>query len=134
MNRSRPIARLATADDLRAWVGRMPPVEWCIAENIVGYTAERASEIVGLGFVTWDEYGRAWGWLEKREALPTLMMHRKAKAMLALLRDVGEPALYAFCSQTIPGSEKWLRRLGFVPAPELTTDPDHPVHKCSLST
>lgn len=131
MNRTRPSARIATADDFLRYAGRMPPAEWCIAES-VGYAAERNGELVALGIVTWDHFGRAWGWFDTREALPALMLHRKAKAMLAVLRAVGEPVIYAGCDYTIAGAEKWLRRLGFIHDPEMSSE-ERSVWRCNLS-
>ena len=120
--------RVATAADFRAFLGREPPPIW------TGLVAEdEAGEIVAAGAVIWDEYGRAWGSYSTRQPLLAVTMHRAARRMLAALKAVEEPALYTFCSQSIPGAEKWLRRLGFEPAPKLTTDPEHPVWVCDLS-
>jgi hypothetical protein len=118
--------RPATADDFRRFVGGDPPPIW------LGLVAEENGEIVGAGVVFWDELGRAWGSYSARRALPPVTMHRAARRVLAALEAVGEPALYTFCSRTIVGAQKWLRRLGFKPLPELTTDPNHPVWVCTI--
>jgi hypothetical protein len=115
------ITRAAIAVDFEKFLDRAPPPVWA------GLVAEEDGEIVGAGIVIWDEYGRAWGSYSALRPLPVITMHRAAKRMLAVLQAVGEPALYVFCSRTIPGAERWLSHLGFTPLPELTTDPNHPV-------
>jgi hypothetical protein len=124
--------RPASAEDLRRYAGCDLPADWAIDGWAIGYAAERAGEIVALGLVTRDIYLRAWAWFNSRERLPALMMHRKAKAMLAILREVGEPVIYAGCDYSIPGAEKWLQRLGFVPDTDLST-PERSVWRCNLS-
>jgi hypothetical protein len=112
--------RSATAADFRRFSGFDVPAEYCIDGKAIGYAAERDGIIVALGLVTWDNFGRAWGWFNKTECLPAVTMHRRALAMLAILREVGEPAIHAFCSASIPGAETWLDRLGFARDEPLT--------------
>lgn len=116
MNRSRrQIARLATADDFRAFFGREPPNIW------FGLTAERDGELIGMGVVRWDEWGRAWASFDAGEAVPPILMHRAARSAIDTLREVGEPAIYTFCDAAIPRAAAWLTRLGFAPDLTLST-------------
>jgi hypothetical protein len=125
------VIRLAKPDDLRAYAGFDPPAEYCICAAL-GYVAERDGVIVAISLVTWDIHERAWVWFDAKEPLSPIAMHRRALSTFAVLREVGEPVVYAFCSQTTPGAAKWLDRLGFRPMPELTMEPDHPVWQCVL--
>lgn len=102
-------------------VGHAIPPEWNIAK-VVGHAAECDGDLVAVGCVTWDRYGRCWGWFSWRERLSPFLIHRKAVAMLDLLRDCGEPAVHAICNRAIPGAEMWLRRLGFERDPALDMD------------
>lgn len=122
--------RRATADDARAIAGGTLPADWCIGAP-VGWAAERDGEVIALGAVTWDRYGRAWGWFSGSGAVPAITMHRKAREMLAMLREAGEPTLYAICNTAIPGADTWLRRLGFVEAPDMHSEAG-PVWQCNL--
>lgn len=112
--------RPATPADVLAYYGREPPADWCIENSVLGYVAERDGLLVGIGIVTWDCHGRAWGWFGNREPFSAVTMHRKALSIMGILRQVGEPVLHAICAKDIPGSDKWLRRLGFAPDPKLT--------------
>lgn len=107
------------------------PEEWRIGPP-VGFAAERDGELVAIGTVTWDRWGRCWAWYNSREQLPAITMHRRAREMMGWLREAGEPALYAICHPGIPGSVKWLERLGFVLDVNLT-HPKGPVYRCDLS-
>jgi hypothetical protein len=118
--------RPASADDFRNLFGRDPPPVW-LGLAAVDESGGPGGEIVGLGIVFWDEWGRAWGSYSAKRALPPVTMHRAARRVLAALEGAGEPALHVFCSRAIAGSEAWLRHLGFRPAPELDVDPDFPV-------
>lgn len=125
--------RVVRAEDIRAVLGCDIDPVYCIPEcKPVGYAAERDGAVVAIGVVTWDTEGRAWGWFNTRERLPAVVMHRRARAMLALLREAGEPALYAICNGAIPGAETWLRRLGFV-VDEALTHPWGPVYRWDLT-
>lgn len=121
--------RLATAEDIRSYAGRELPADYCIC-SALGYAAERDGRVVAISLVTWDSYARAWVWFDTTEPLSPIVMHRRALKTIKVLREVGEPLLLAFCSRRIADAEKWLKRLGFHPAPELTTDPNHPVWRC----
>lgn len=131
--------RPVRVDDVRAYTGEdlipdyatMPPFGW---------VAEAGGELVGIGFVVWDKWGRAWGSFNRRSDadgkpyVPALLVHKKAKEMIDWLREAGQPALYAECSQTIPGAAKWLERLGFKHDPVLSANNRLPVFVCTLST
>lgn len=124
-----PTVRLATADDLRRYAGRNPP-EWCV--EWCGYVAERDGEIVALGMVFWDKWGRTWGLYDFRERQSPFLMHRLARETIAHLRRIGVTTLHAFCDDRVPKADLWLKRLGFRLAPELPPDPT-PVWICTLS-
>lgn len=130
MSRSSLRLRRVSVDDLLELDAVLPP-EWRIREP-AGWVAERNGRVVAAGTVSWDEWGRAWGWFNRREPVPAVTMHRRAIEMLRLLREVGEPALYAICHVETPGAEKWLKRLGFVPDATLTHELG-PVYRCDLS-
>ena len=53
-------------------------------------------------------------YFDNKEGVSPFLMHRLAKRTIAHLRSVGVEHLYAECSDSILGAEKWLRRLGFV--------------------
>lgn len=124
--------RRVRADDLRAYTGEDMPAELSSMEP-AGWVAERDGRMIGLGAVAWDHYYRAWGWVSTREPLSAVVLHRHACRMLAMLREAGEPALYVFRDVNCATSERWLRRLGFVPAPELNGTQPLPVWKCDLT-
>lgn len=132
MNPSSLRVRRVTAEDVRALLGSDIHPEFCIGEP-AGFAAERDGELVAIGTVTWDRWGRAWGWLNRPGAIPAVTMHRRARAMLSLLREVEEPALYVICNHAIPGADTWLRRLGFV-EDETLKHPLGAVYRCDLST
>lgn len=122
------MTRLATADDFRRFFGREPPAIW------FGLAAEDAAgAIVGMGIVTHDAFGRAWGSYSATRRLSAATMHRAAQRTLAALREAGEPVLYVHCHLSIPGAERWLRRLGFTAAPEIPSDAENPVWKWPIS-
>lgn len=125
------LVRRVTLDDMRAMDAVLPP-EWRIGEPI-GYAAERDGELVAVGSVTWDQWGRAWGWFNRRGHVPAITMQRCALATLKLLRDVGEPRIYTICNAAIPGSDTWLRRLGFAVDPTLQHNLGI-IWRCDLST
>lgn len=121
--------RRVTLDDVLA-LDALLPQEWRVGEP-VGYAAERDGALVAIGTVTWDRWGRAWGWYNSREQLPAITMHRCAIEMLRMMREVRAPALYAICGLQFAGSVKWLDRLGFVPDETLTHELG-PVYRCDL--
>lgn len=125
------VVRRLTREDLQALDAELPE-EWNIGKP-AGYAAERNGELVAIGQVTWDRYGHVWGWFNKRERIPAIIMHRCALEVLDFLSrpEVGEKHLYMICNLAVPGAEKWVRRLGFVPD-ETLTHPYGPVFRCDL--
>jgi hypothetical protein len=103
--------RLATPGDISAFAGQEPP-EWCV--EWVAYVAEHEGKPIALGTIFWDKWGRVWGAFDNKEGVSPFLMHRLAKRTITHLRSVGVEHLYAECSDSILGAEKWLRRLGFV--------------------
>lgn len=132
MNPSSLHLRAASADDIRAVLGVDIDPEYC-AMAPFGYAAERDGKVVAVGTITWDNRGVAWAWFNGRGAVPAITIHRKALAVLDMLREVGEPVLYTICDISVPCAEKWLRRLGFV-RDETLMHPWGPVYRCDLST
>lgn len=110
---SRARLRRATRGDLAAY-GAGLPEGWCAEGWMLGYALEQDDQVAAYGIVTQDRYGRLWGWFSRRAAVSPFMMHRKARELLAIVRDAGEPAVWAICHPTIPGAATWLERLGFV--------------------
>jgi hypothetical protein len=123
--------RAATPDDLRSYIGSDPHPAWSVES--FGILAERDGAIIALGIVTWDRYGRAWGWFSRREAVSAIAVHRLIIEAFGHLRKLGEPALYVLCDTSIPTAERWLRLLGFRRIPELIVDGEHPVWVCDLT-
>ena len=121
--------RLATPDDLSAFARREPP-DWCI--EWLGYVAERDGRLLALGSVFWDKWGRVWGAFDKKERVSPFLMHRLARVTITRLREIGIKQLYAECDLRVPNAAKWLRRLGFRPAPIVPPDPRQ-VWICTLS-
>ena len=113
--------RNATAADYRALTGRDPPECW------FGFAGVEEGAVVALGGVTWRWDARrmralCWCSFDARVRVPAVTMHRLALKTLRFLAGDGEPAAFAFCDHRIPGAEKWLRRLGFAPDAEMSTD------------
>lgn len=76
------------------------------------------SEIVGMGGVIYDEWGRAFGFFDA-EIRPTFALHRAGMRFMKGMREAGETLIYAVCDFEV--SEKadvWLRRLGFERDPD----------------
>lgn len=115
MNHSRPSPRLATPDDFRRFFGRDPPAVW------FGLVAEKDGEILGVGIVQWDEWGRAWGSVDAAAKVSPIVLHRAARSAIDTLTKVGEPVIYAFCNTAVPHAAAWLARLGFAPDAALST-------------
>jgi hypothetical protein len=107
--------RLATPGDFERFYGRPPPDEW------FGVLGERNGVILGMGSAVWDKWGRAWLFFNRGDSdVSAFAMHRLALWVMNDLRKTfQETTVHAFCDATIPGAEKWLRRLGFEPAPEI---------------
>ncbi|WP_442582515.1 hypothetical protein ACSBOB_11460 [Mesorhizobium sp. ASY16-5R] len=62
-----------------------------------------------------NPHGAACGFFDRRQPVSAFTVHRAAYRIMAALREVGEEALYVQCDGSIPGAERWLRRLGFAP-------------------
>lgn len=107
--------RLATPDDFARFYGKQPPDEW------YGVLGERDGVVLGMGNVTWDQWGRPWLFFNRAVPdVPAIAMHRLARWVMNDLRTAfGETTVHAFCDTNIAGAEKWLRRLGFEPDPEM---------------
>lgn len=103
--------RRSTGDDFERFYGRPAPPFW------MGKTVERNGRVVGIGAIIWDDEGRALGAFDQTEPLSKYLMHRTLLGMIRILREVGEPVLYVARDDSIPGSERWLRRAGFEPVP-----------------
>jgi len=129
---SRTSHRLAGVNEYCAFSGETAPAEWPGIKPFV-LLAERDGEPVAIGAVSWDQYGRAWGEFGCKEKVSAALMHRTALHVLRMLREVGEPVIYAFCDKQIEGAEKWLRRLGFQIDDGMTTDPERPVWRRDLT-
>src|SRR6185437_6531379 len=117
MSQTRPILRTASPDDFRAYSGRDPDPRWCV--EWWGEVVEHEGELIGIGVISRDEYGRLWAWVDVRGPISGFLIHRAVTAWVTGLRKNGAPALYAYCSDRIAGAERWLRRLGFAPDPSL---------------
>ena len=129
------VLRRATADDFLAFFGRPPPTEIWFA-----VAACRGDELVAIGSVFWFWNARsasnhvlqAWAYIDEKEPMPAVVKHRIALRALAILRAEGETAIYSCCNSSIDGAERWLRRLGFLPAPEWAIG-NEMVWRCDLS-
>lgn len=106
--------RTSTAGDFEQFYGRPAPPIW------MGRTVARNGKVVGMGAIIWDEEGRALGAFDQTEPLSRFLIHRTLLEMIRILKEVGEPVLYVARDDSIPGSERWLKRAGFSPVP------DHP--------
>ncbi len=108
--------RLATPNDFIRFYGHAPPDEW------FGVTAERDGVLLGMGSVVWDRWGRPWLLFNRGVPdVPAIAMHRLARWVMRDLRQTfREEEVFAFCDEKIAGAEKWLRRLGFEPVPEMS--------------
>ena len=99
--------RLATKDDFLRVGEKVPPAPWFAMVAVDG------ENLVGFGTITWDEHGHACGYFDRLGNVSAVTIHRTARMVIEWLRGVGEPALYVSCSETIPGAQRWLERLGF---------------------
>lgn len=105
--------RPATDDDYEAFYGRAAPAEWFGLVDASPYLIE------GLGLVFkcteqrwWVAFARCPGVGKVKTA------HTAAKQLLSMARDRGL-AVHALADTGIPGAEKWLARLGFMPTDEM---------------
>lgn len=98
--------RVATDDDFRTFYEREPPEVWH------AMCGDRDGIIAGIAGVVYGEDGVAIGFLDATER-PSFALHRAAKRFLAVMKAVGEKAIYTSCEDSIPRAEEWLIRLGF---------------------
>ena len=103
--------RVATEADFRAFYDREPP-EVCVL-----MCGDRDGKIVGMAGVVYGDDGVAIGFLDATER-PSFALHRAAKKFLAVMKAVGEKAIYTSCEEGIPRAEEWLTRLGFKLLPD----------------
>jgi len=80
----------------------------------IGMTYEVDGEPALVGLVTWHD-GTCWvhAHINDDHYKRAFLLHRRAKAMVKILFDVGEPALFALCDDWVPNAESWLTKLGF---------------------
>lgn len=122
--------RPATAADFRAWCGREPDAAWhCQWQGVL---VERDGIPVAIGVMSLDPWNRVWLWTDMREPLPPVMLHRTVLDCLDEMLRRGITIVHCYRNEEISGSERWLRRLGFVPAPEVGGPFDKMVWKCTL--
>jgi hypothetical protein len=132
MSRTRQILRPANPDDFRAYSGRDPDPRWCV--DWWGEVVEQDGQLIGIGIISRDEYGRLWAWVDTRGPISAFLIHRAVSGWIAGLKTHGALAVHAYCSDRIAGAERWLRRLGFAPDLSLPpADDGRPVWKCDFS-
>jgi hypothetical protein len=122
-------------DDFTAYVGAPPPVEWSCGE-VWGCVAERDGRMVAIAVATEDRDGRLWLWVNVRETVPAIVLHRHGLKLMRSLRDGGHAMVHAFCDPRLSTAERWLRRVGFLPGPKWPhpTGEKRTVWQCNLST
>ena len=103
--------RVATESDFRSFYDRDPPELWH------AMCGDRDGTIVGMAGVVYGLDGVAMGFLDATER-PSFALHRTAKKFLAVMKAVGETAIYTSCEDSIPRAEEWLIRLGFKLLPD----------------
>lgn len=113
--------RPASEDDFYAWAGRLPDPQWHRCWE--GVMVERDGRPVAIGVISLDFYGRLWAWSDFREKLPAVTIHRNVLDLLHEIKKRGVNFVHCYRNEDAPGSEKWLRRLGFVPAPDMSEAP-----------
>lgn len=103
--------RPLSADDIRSFYGREPMF------RVRGAAAIVDDDIIGVGGIEMRP-GMAIAFLDvKPEARRyRVALHRAAQLTLATAKRNGLVPIYAFADPEIIGSERWLRRLGFVDA------------------
>lgn len=95
------------------YVGHVIVSRWCRA-IVFGYALDKGDgNIDGIGLVTIGEDDRCWLWLDLRQMLPAIVLHRRARQVIEALRSAGVKRLQCFCETG--GAERWLKRLGFRP-------------------
>lgn len=118
--------RNARADDYVAVTKRQPPEIW------FGMVAECDRKRVAVGKVEWawvqvGEEARlmCWASFDRLGEVAAVVVHRRVRQVFKMLREDGEKAVYCYCNTALPTAERWLRRLGFVPMPEITPHPEY---------
>lgn len=105
---------VATPYDYKSYFGIDPPEVW------TALVARQGRTIVGLGGVIYDEWGRAFGFLDSNIKVP-LCVHRHALRFMKAMRETGEPVVYTFCDRSVSDrAQAWLERLGFRPDEHMT--------------
>lgn len=107
---------MATDADFLAFYGQTPPEPW------LGVCAKEGERIVAFGVIIWADNGNALGFVDKKGPVSRFMLHREARRVLRVLKQVGEPHVSVMCDGRLPGAEYWLRKMGFAPVedtPEL---------------
>ncbi len=103
---------VAKPHEFKSYFGFDPPDVWTALVGRQGNT------IIGMGGVIYDEWGRAFGFLDT--SIRSFTLHRQAIRFLKALRETGEPAVYTFCERSQSArAEVWLKRLGFAPDEEM---------------
>ena len=126
------VVRQVTPHDIRAVLGSDLKPEYCHPDTKpCGYAAEKDGELRAIGVVSWDIHGRAWAWINRVGHVPAATLHRCATEFLDMMRGVGAPEIRMICNLAIPGSVKWVERLGFEPDEELQS-PLGPVYRLNL--
>ncbi len=125
--------RQASKADLVAYIGHEPSADWRpYLRDWAGYIVERDGKMVGVGCISEDDQGRLWAWVHTREALPAMLVHRGVVKVMGHLRRAGFDGVHCYRDEGIADSERWLRRLGFRPAPKITTARGKMVWKCDF--
>ncbi len=100
---------VATPYDFKSYFGIDPPDVWTA---IVG---KQGRQIVGMGGVIYDDWGRAFGFLDVN-VRPSFTIHRAAIRFLKAMKQAGEPVIYTLCDTSVSDrAEAWLKKLGFAP-------------------
>lgn len=99
----------ATDADFLAFYHCEPPEIW------LGMCLKDGERIIGFGLVTWNEWGCACAFVDRRAPISAFTLHRAVNRVFQALKEAGEPAVYATCDQGIERAAHWLRRLGFRP-------------------
>lgn len=107
---------IATDADFLGFYRTEPPPLW------IGLVERCGDRITAFGTVIWSENGDALGFVDRRGPVSAFTLHRGARRMMNILKDVGEPALYVACDETVPGAAEWLRRLGFARIEDMPAD------------
>ncbi|MEL6204124.1 MAG: hypothetical protein AAFR47_02265 [Pseudomonadota bacterium] len=93
--------RHARPSDYRRIYDQDPPVSW------YGMT-----DGTSIGFLSHDDWGRAWAFLSICGPFSAVGLHRTAKRFFEVVRQTGEPEVLAYCAPN-ETARRWLTRLGF---------------------